>query len=118
MGAKVVHFEIIGSDVASLHKFYGDIFDWDIQVMPEMGYGLVQPQGEGSIGGGIGQSQQGQPNHVTFYIEVDDPQAYLNRIEKKGGKTIVPVTEIPNMVTFALFADPQGNVVGLVKNAG
>jgi predicted enzyme related to lactoylglutathione lyase len=29
----------------------------------------------------------------------------------------VPVTEIPNMVTFAQFADPQGNVVGLVKSA-
>jgi predicted enzyme related to lactoylglutathione lyase len=28
---------------------------------------------------------------------------------------VVPVTEIPNMVTFAQFADPQGNVVGLVK---
>src|SRR5574341_770127 len=34
----------------------------------------------------------------------------------KGGKTIVPVTEIPGMVTFAQFADPEGNVVGIVKN--
>jgi predicted enzyme related to lactoylglutathione lyase len=25
------------------------------------------------------------------------------------------VTEIPDMVTFAMFADPEGNVVGLVK---
>ena len=33
-----------------------------------------------------------------------------------GGKTVVPETEIPNMVTFALFADPEGNVVGLVKS--
>lgn len=31
--------------------------------------------------------------------------------------TIVPTTEIPDMVTFALFADPDGNVVGLVKAA-
>ena len=27
----------------------------------------------------------------------------------------MPVTEIPNMVTFAQFADPEGNVVGIVK---
>lgn len=33
-----------------------------------------------------------------------------------GGKTVVPVTEIPDMVTFAQFADPEGNVVGLVKS--
>jgi predicted enzyme related to lactoylglutathione lyase len=44
-----------------------------------------------------------------------DLQAYLDRIEQLGGKTVVPVTEIPGLVTFAQFADPEGNVVGLVK---
>ena len=52
---------------------------------------------------------------MTFYVQVDDPQAYLNKIEAAGGKTVVPVTEIPDMVTFAMFADPEGNVGGLVK---
>jgi predicted enzyme related to lactoylglutathione lyase len=28
------------------------------------------------------------------------------------------VTEIPNMVTFALFSDPEGNVVGVFKGQG
>jgi predicted enzyme related to lactoylglutathione lyase len=28
----------------------------------------------------------------------------------------MPVTEIPGMVTFAQFADPEGNIVGLVKS--
>jgi len=28
----------------------------------------------------------------------------------------MPVTVIPDMVTFALFADPEGHVVGVVKN--
>jgi predicted enzyme related to lactoylglutathione lyase len=70
---------------------------------------------EGTIGGGIGEAQG--PNQVIFYIEVDDPQAYLDRIDKAGGRTVVPVTEIPDMVTFAQFSDPQGNVVGLVKSA-
>jgi len=27
----------------------------------------------------------------------------------------MPPTEIPDQVTFALFADPQGNVIGMVK---
>lgn len=27
----------------------------------------------------------------------------------------MPVTEIPDMVTFALLADPEGHVVGVVK---
>jgi predicted enzyme related to lactoylglutathione lyase len=28
----------------------------------------------------------------------------------------MPVTEIPGMVIMAQFADPEGNVVGLVKD--
>jgi predicted enzyme related to lactoylglutathione lyase len=46
---------------------------------------------------------------------VDDPDAYLKKIEGQGGKTVVPTAEIPGMVVFAQFADPEGNVVGLVK---
>ncbi len=117
MGAKVTHFEIMGKDAKNLQAFYGDLFGWEINADNPMNYGLVAAQGEGSIGGGIGPAQEGAPGHVTFYVEVDDPQAYLDKIESKGGKTVVPVTEIPNMVTFALFTDPEGNMVGLVKSA-
>ena len=51
------------------------------------------------------------PGHVTFYVEVEDPAAYLARAEKLGGKTVVPPTEIPKSgLTFAFFADPEGHV--------
>ena len=80
-----------------------------------MNYGIVE-KAEGGIGGGVTSSPQGGPGHVTFYVAVDDPQAALDQAESLGGKTIVPVTEVPDMVTFALFADPEGNVVGVVKN--
>ena len=52
--------------------------------------------------------------HVTFYVGTDDPQATLDKAEQLGGKTILPVTELPE-VTIALFADPEGHVVGLAK---
>ena len=114
MGNPVVHFEITGSDSGALQQFYGDLFGWKIKNMPEMGYGIVEKE-EGGIGGGI-DAAQGGPGAVTFYIAVDDVQAYLDKAESLGGKTVVPVTMIPDMVTFALFADPEGHVVGVVKN--
>ncbi len=113
MGQPVVHFEIVGKDPKKLQEFYSGLFDWHIDANNPMNYGVVDTHGEGGIGGGIGPAQG--PNQVTFYVQVDDPQAYLNKIEGQGGKTVMPVTEIPDMVTFALFADPEGNVVGLVK---
>ena len=32
-----------------------------------------------------------------------------------GAEVVQDVTEIPDMVTFAQFRDPAGNIVGLVK---
>jgi len=115
MGKPVVHFEILGKDGKKLQDFYSHLFDWEIKADNPMNYGIVQA-GDKGISGGIG-SAGDAPNHVTFYVEVDDLQLYLDKIERLGGKTVVPVTEIPNMVTFALFADPEGNTVGLVKSA-
>ncbi|MEX0800227.1 MAG: VOC family protein [Dehalococcoidia bacterium] len=114
MGSPVVHFEVTGKDGKKLQEFYSTTFGWSINADNPMSYGIVEAQEGVGIGGGIS-GGDGQRNQVTFYIAVDDPQAYLDRIESAGGKTIVPVTEIPNMVTFAQFADPEGNIVGLVK---
>jgi predicted enzyme related to lactoylglutathione lyase len=113
MANPVTWFEVVGRDGAALRSFYSDLFGWQLQVMEGMDYGMLDP-GERGIGGGIGSSQNGT-GQVTFYVQVDDPQAYLDKVTGLGGKTIVPVTEVPDVVTFAQFADPQGNVVGLVK---
>ena len=114
MANPVVHFEVIGKDGKKLQSFYGGVFGWNIQADNPMNYGLVSNEDTGGgIGGGVGQGDGS--TSVTFYIEVDDPQAYLNKVEAAGGKTVMPVTEIPGMVVLAQFADPEGNVVGLVK---
>lgn len=117
MGNPVVHFEIVGKDSQKLGSFYSELFDWKVNADNPMGYGMVDTGAEGSIGGGIAKAEDGQ-ELVTFYVQVDDPQAYLDKAEKLGGKTIMPVTEIPDMVTFALLADPEGHVVGIVKGEG
>ena len=113
MGAPVTWFEVASSDPGELFSFYKKVFGWKLQEV-EGGYGIVDTDSGGGIAGGIGKADG--PNQVTFYIEVDDPQAYMKRVETNGGKTVVPVTETP-MVTFAQFTDPQGNVIGLVKSA-
>jgi predicted enzyme related to lactoylglutathione lyase len=113
MGNSVTWFEVVGKDGAALQRFYSEAFGWQLQDPANMGYYMLQ-QPEKGIGGGVGQSQDGQ-GQVTFYVEVDDPQAALDTIEGLGGKTVVPVTEM-EMVTFAQFADPEGNVVGLLKS--
>jgi len=115
MARPVVHFEITGKDARKLQDFYGKLFDWKIDADNPMSYGMVEA-GEGGIGGGIAATDDGSAGWVTFYVEVDDLQAHLRRAKGLGGKTVVPVTTVPDMVTFALLADPEGHVIGLVKS--
>lgn len=115
MANPVGWFEVVGKDGAKLRGFYGDLFDW--QIAPsggEMDYGVVAAAEKG-IAGGIGASDGGS-GHVTFYVEVDDPAAYLAKAERLGGKTVMPPTDIPNFnLTVAMLADPEGHVIGLMK---
>jgi len=117
MGNPVVHFEIAGPDGPALQQYYRDLFGWDIQVQsPEMNnYGVVMWM-EGGIGGGIMESTDDMPvsNYVTFYIQVDDLQAALEKLSGLGGATVMPPMEIaPEVGSMAMFADPAHNAIGL-----
>ena len=103
--------------MAKAHKFYGQLFDWKIQVHGEMPYGLVNAEGEGSIGGGIGTTPPDGNPYVTIYVQVDDLQTYLDKVIELGGKQVIPPTPIPGIGSFAWFSDPDGNMIGLFKNA-
>jgi predicted enzyme related to lactoylglutathione lyase len=112
----VTWWEITGKDGKKLQDFYAQLFDWHVDANNPMDYGMVDAHADGGIGGGISADQNGM-NRVTIYVQVDDLDAYLKKAESLGGKTVVPVTEVPGMVTFAMFQDVGGNIVGLVKQA-
>jgi predicted enzyme related to lactoylglutathione lyase len=116
MGNAVVHFEIGGPDDGSLAAYYRELFGWNLQPFPGGGYTLIDTCGGGGINGGIGKSQTGEP-WSTFYVEADDLQAVLDKAESLGAKTAMPVTDFGGAVTIAMFNDPDGLLVGLVKAA-
>jgi uncharacterized protein len=118
MGSPVTHFDVSGPEPEMTAKFYSELFGWHSQAFPELNYTMIDTHAGGGINGGFAQTSQGQPSFVTFYAEVDDLQATLGKAESLGGKTVVPVTPIPNVVTFAMFADPQGNVIGIIQGGG
>ena len=102
----VVHFEAIGPDGPALIRFYGDAFSWSIDADNPMGYGIVDNGGAG-INGGIGQAPpEGSGRHLTFYIQVDDLDAALAKIESLGGKTINPPMDIDGGPRVARLRGP------------
>ena len=124
MSARVVHFEVPFDDADRARGFYRDVFDWEIQEMPEMGYNIVStgpggdqgPTEPGYIGGGMLQRQD-PVHHPVITLAVDDIDATLETIEQHGGKSIGEKMAVGDMGFAAYFADTEGNTVGLWQNA-
>lgn len=108
----IVHFEVLGKDKAILEDFYRALFDWQLNPVMD-NYTMVSP-GEG-LNGGIGTSMDGGPGHATFYVEVANIAETLTVIEGRGGRKISGPDHVPNGPVVALFADPEGHVIGLVE---
>ena len=115
MAAGVVHWEISSRNAKQLQDFYSNLFGWIINADNPMQYGMVDTGLKMGINGGIFQGDEKQPPGVVIYVQVKDIQAYMDKAVSLGGKVILPVTEIPDMVTYALIADIEGNMIGLIK---
>jgi predicted enzyme related to lactoylglutathione lyase len=124
---KVVHFEIPADDVERAKHFYGSVFGWQLQDMPEMDYVGVRttpvdeqtqlPLEPGAINGGMFRRSADAPSTPVITIDVGSVDDALKQVEAAGGSVVQPRTEIPGMGAFAYFTDPEGNVLGLWENA-
>lgn len=116
MGNKIVHIEFMGADGKAQQKFYSEIFGWDTEEVPGFNdYYMVSTESAGDPGAAVGTGPEDSPNYVAVYMEVDSIDEHLEKINAAGGHTVVPRTVIPDVVTFAMFTDPAGNVVGLTE---
>jgi len=123
MGQAVVHFEIVGRDTAALRAYYSQLFGWQIVTDNPMNYGIIARDGNTSaegigIGGGVGQGPEGYSGHITFYVEVPDVEAALAQEQSLGGSRIMGPEKVMEGVEIGLLQDPEGNIVGVIKEAG
>ena len=116
MARPVVHFEVIGKDGAGLRSFYSDLFGWKIDTDNPMNYGIVSGGDGPGIGGGIGVGPEGYAGHVTFYVGVPDVEAALAQAESLGGSRVMGPEKVMDTVELGLFKDPEGHVIGVVKD--
>jgi predicted enzyme related to lactoylglutathione lyase len=122
---KVVHFEVPVDNVARAREFYGSIFGWELQDMPDMDYTIVRttpvdeqqmPKDPGAINGGMMQRSPDTPAPLIT-INVDSIDDALKKVGAGGGSVVRSKQEIPGMGAFAYFKDTEGNTLGLWENA-
>ncbi len=80
--------------------------------MPEVDYATFEAKG-GPGGGFNPVSEQNPAGTILVYIDTEDIDTDLKKIESLDGTTIVPKTKISQIGWFAIFADLTGNQVGL-----
>lgn len=117
MANPIVHFEIMGPDGAALSDFYRSVFGWEPAELDGFAdYHLVDGEHVGGVGGAIGGGSKDMPAYLAMYLGVDSVDAHLEQIVAGGGSVVTPKQVIPGVVTFALFRDPAGNLLGLAEN--
>jgi predicted enzyme related to lactoylglutathione lyase len=115
MTRPVVAFQVRGKDPQRLAEFYRALFGWDI--------GAPNPMGIMSIPAGIGGPEEGVGGHimgaeapgVSIFVQVLDPVETLRLAEEMGGRGVMQPFDVPGGPTVAQVADPEGNLIGLVK---
>jgi predicted enzyme related to lactoylglutathione lyase len=89
------------------------MFGWPINALDET-YALVGGT-DGRPAGGIGQAGPDSPyTGMVAYFQVDDIDSALGRAERLGGTRVMEPAATP-VSRIAVFADPDGNLIGLLS---
>ncbi len=115
----LVWTELTAQGVDKAIAFYTKLLGWTVKPM-DMGTGgtyNVLSRGATPAAGAMETPKEmaGAPSVWTPYFSVADTDATAKKAESLGGKTMVPPTDIPGTGRFAIIADPQGAVFGVIK---
>ena len=117
-GPAIVHIEFKSYDFARTSDFYAKLFDWKTDQNASGSY-MKFDGADGPSGGWVRADLVQSPGPIA-YLTVDDLAAKLDEVEGAGGRVLVRSMPFAGGGEIGLFADPDGNVLGLWqrKNAG
>ena len=110
MPSTIVWFNVPSADPVRARAFYEEVFGWTTEPFPGM-EGAFEVS-TGGIGGEIfPRVYPGEP--ITVFLGVPSIEEYAGRMERAGGKAVVPKTAVAGRGYFAIFEDTEGNRLGL-----
>ena len=111
----IAHFDLSAENQERAKNFYEKLFGWKFQLIPQMEYYLVETKdlaGGQGVGGGLSKRQSPDQN-ITNYIGVDSVDRYLAKVEKLGGRVVMPRQTVPGWGYLAVCTDTENNTFGL-----
>lgn len=108
----IVYFELPADDMARARRFYKKLFDWKFEKVPKWDYWMIKTGGKDAIYGGLTKREKTR-KAVINYIDVESVEKCSVKIEKAGGKILVPKMPVKGWGYFAIFRDTENNILGL-----
>ncbi|MBK6446387.1 MAG: VOC family protein [Bacteroidetes bacterium] len=116
-------FEISVSDIKRAKSFYETVFGIKMDQQENMGMQMAFFPSEdmnGKVSGSLVQGPMHKPSADGSKVYLNgnpDLSNALGKIEKAGGKVVLPKTKISDDIGFmAFFVDSEGNTVALHSN--
>jgi predicted enzyme related to lactoylglutathione lyase len=122
MNGHFVWTELMTSDVKAAEAFYGAVLGLETQdAGGGMEYKLLK-RGAAMYGGLMAvpedAKKMGARPSWLGYIDVDDCDAYAEKIKAAGGRVYKEPTDVPGMLRFAAVGDPHGAGFMIMKPFG
>jgi uncharacterized protein len=117
MEGEIAHYEIPARNLAKLSKFYTNVVGWKFKDsgMPGMTYLLISTNSSSKLPS-AGMYKKSGLRTPTTYVAVKDIDASTKKLQKNGGKVVVPKQAVPGMGWSLVARDPEGNWIGLFQN--
>ncbi len=113
--------ELLTNDVESAARFYTALFDWGSQEwdMGPAGKYTLFMRDQSPIAGML-KIPDGAPQPPAWvsYVAVDDADATTARAQELGSTIAVPPKDIPDVGRIAVFFDPTGALIAVLKRKG
>jgi predicted enzyme related to lactoylglutathione lyase len=108
-----IWYELMTPDPEGSKAFYDAVVGWNIGQGEAAHNGYRMINSEGGFAGGVlpltdEMQQHGARPTWLGYIYTPDVDQAVSKIERAGGKALMPATDIPDVGRIAMVADPQG----------
>lgn len=113
-------YELATRDLEGAQRFYSSVLGWSVAGagMPGFDYRLAEAGGDKVAGmmSNAGLPGNPPPNWLVYFT-ADDADAAAKAVAAAGGRIVKAPEDIPGTGRYAVAADPQGAVFGLLQPA-
>ncbi len=116
---RFVWYDLVTNDIPAARAFYGELFDWEFEEIPDHPNKFVLIRSGGIPIGGLVQLDRQNPDSTESQwigsLSVTNVDSMVERFVDRGGAVLGGPVDIERRGRVAVVSDPQGAVLALVR---